>query len=183
MTARILLFDPIERFVAGTVGQPGERTFFIQARTGSKLISVSLEKTQVQALSERLTYMIREIKQSDPTIIIQKLTRDDEPLETPIEEEFRVGVIGLAFESSRELIQIDLQAVAEGDEEEPEFIDVDDLSSDQDIMRVLISPSMADQFAKRALSVVNAGRSPCPFCGGPIDMRGHLCPRANGYRR
>ena len=183
MTARILLFDPVERFVAGTVGQPGERTFFIQARTGSKLISVSLEKTQVQALSERLTYMIREIKQSDPTIIIQKLTRDDEPLETPIEEDFRVGVIGLAFESSRELIQIDLQAVAEGDEEEPEFIDVDDLSSDQDIMRVLISPSMADQFAKRALSVVNAGRLPCPFCGGPIDMRGHLCPRANGYRR
>ena len=73
--------------------------------------------------------------------------------------------------------------MAEGDEEEPEFIDVDDLSSDQDIMRVLISPSMADQFAKRALSVVNAGRLPCPFCGGPIDMRGHLCPRANGYRR
>ena len=183
MTSRILLFDPVERFVAGTVGQPGERAFFIQARTGSRLISVSLEKTQVQALSERLTYMIREIKQSDPTIVIQRLTRDDAPLETPIEEEFRIGVIGIAFDASRELIQIDLQAVSEGDEEEPEFIDVDDLTGDQDIMRVLISPSMADQFARRAMSVVSAGRLPCPFCGGPIDMRGHLCPRANGYRR
>ena len=183
MTSRILLFDPVERFVTGTVGQPGERTFFIQARTGSRLISVSLEKTQVQALSERLTYMIREIKQSDPTIVIQRLTRDDAPLETPIEEEFRIGVIGIAFDASRELIQIDLQAVSEGDEEEPEFIDVDDLTGDQDIMRVLISPSMADQFSKRAMSVVSAGRLPCPFCGGPIDMRGHLCPRANGYRR
>ena len=183
MTSRILLFDPVERFVTGTVGQPGERTFFIQARTGSRLISVSLEKTQVQALSERLTYMIREIKQSDPTIVIQRLTRDDAPLETPIEEEFRIGVIGIAFDASRELIQIDLQAVSEGDEEEPEFIDVDDLTGDQDIMRVLISPSMAEQFAKRAMSVVSAGRLPCPFCGGPIDMRGHLCPRANGYRR
>ncbi len=183
MTSRILLFDPVERFVAGTVGQPGERTFFIQARTGSRLISVSLEKTQVQALAERLTYMIREIKQSDPTFVIQRLTRDDAPLETPIEEEFRIGVIGIAFDASRELIQIDLQAVSEGDEEEPEFIDVDDLTGDQDIMRVLISPSMADQFAKRAMSVVSAGRLPCPFCGGPIDMRGHLCPRANGYRR
>ena len=183
MTSRILLFDPVERFVTGTVGQPGERTFFIQARTGSRLISVSLEKTQVQALAERLTYMIREIKQSDPTIVIQRLTRDDAPLETPIEEEFRIGVIGIAFDASRELIQIDLQAVSEGDEEEPEFIDVDDLTGDQDIMRVLISPSMAEQFAKRAMSVVSAGRLPCPFCGGPIDMRGHLCPRANGYRR
>lgn len=183
MTARILLFDPVERFVAGTVGQPGERTFFIQARQGSRLISVSCEKSQVQALADRLVYMIREIKQSDPTIVISRLMRDDAPLETPIEEEFRVGVIGIAYDSSRQMIQIDLQAISESDESEPDFIDVDDLSGDQDILRVLISPSVADQFSKRALSVVNAGRQPCPFCGGPIDLRGHLCPRANGYRR
>jgi len=183
MTSRVLLFDPVERFVAGTVGQPGERTFFIQARHGSRLISVSCEKSQVQALADRLTYMVREIKQSDPTIVLTRLTRDDGPLETPIEEEFRVGVIGIAFDDSRQLIQIDLQAVSEADQEEPDFIDVDDLSGDQDILRVMISPSVADQFSKRALSVVNAGRQPCPFCGGPIDLRGHLCPRANGYRR
>lgn len=183
MSSRILLFDPVERFVAGTVGQPGERTFFIQARQGSRLISVSCEKSQVQALADRLMYMVREIKQSDPTVVITRVPRDDAPLETPIEEEFRVGVIGIAFDDSRQLIQIDLQAVSEGVEDEPDFIDVDDLSSDQDILRVLISPSIADQFAKRAHSVVGAGRQPCPFCGGPIDLRGHLCPRANGYRR
>ena len=183
MTARVLLFDPVERFVAGTVGLPGERTFFIQARHGSRLISVSCEKSQVQALADRLIYMIREIKQSDPTIAIPRLGRDDAPLETPIEEEFRVGVIGIAFDSSRQLIQIDLQAISESDEQEPDFIDVDDLSGDQDILRVLISPSVAEQFSKRALTIVNAGRQPCPFCGGPIDLRGHLCPRANGYRR
>ena len=183
MTPRILLFDPVERFVAGTVGQPGERTFFIQARTGTHLISVSLEKAQVQALADRLIYMIREIKQSDPAVAISRLPRDEAPLETPIEEEFRVGIIGLAYESERELIQIDLQAVSEGNDDEPEFIDVDDLSGDQDILRVLVTPSMAEQFSKRAVSVVGAGRLPCPFCGGPIDIRGHLCPRANGYRR
>lgn len=182
MTPRILLFDPVERFVAGTVGQPGERTFFIQARYGSRLISVSLEKTQVQALADRLIYMLREIKQSDPTVAIVRLPRDDAPLDTPIEEEFRVGIIGLAFDSSRGLIQVDLQAITEG-QEEVDFIDVDDLSEDQDILRVLITPSIADQFAKRAQTVVGAGRLPCPFCGGPIDLRGHLCPRANGYRR
>ena len=183
MTGRVLLFDPVERFVAGTVGQPGERTFFIQARYGSRLISVSCEKVQVQALADRLAYMLREIKQSNPTISITRLQRDDAPLDTPIEEEFRIGVIGLAFDAERELIQIDLQEVSAGEQEESDFIDVDDLSSDQDILRVLISPSMAEQFSKRALSVVNAGRQPCPFCGGPIDIRGHLCPRANGYRR
>ena len=183
MKGRILLFDAPDRFVAGTVGQPGERTFFIQAQQGSRLISVSLEKTQVLALAERIVYMLREIKQSDPTIAIGRLPKDDAPLSTPIEEEFRVGIIGLAFEAETSLIQIDLQAVAEESSDEPEFIDVDDLSGDQDVLRVLISPSEADKFAKRAQVVVGAGRQPCPFCGGPLDPKGHLCPRANGYRR
>jgi uncharacterized repeat protein (TIGR03847 family) len=183
MSPRILLFEKPERFVVGTVGQPGERTFFIQAKDRTRLISVSLEKGQVQALAERLIYMVKEIRQSDPTIVINKLPRDDSPLETPIEEEFRVGIIGLAFDASRSLIQIDFQAIAEGNSTEPEFIDVDDLSSDKDIVRVLITPSEAEKFSKRSVSVVNAGRAPCPFCGGPIDPGGHLCPRANGYRR
>lgn len=183
MTPRILLFENPERFTVGTVGQPGERTFFIQAKDRTRLISVSLEKGQVQALAERLNYMVKEIRQSDPTIGIEKLHRDDSPLDTPIEEEFRVGIIGLAFDAARNLIQIDLQAVNENPSTDPEFIDVDDLNSDQDILRVLITPSEAERFSKRSTSVVSAGRAPCPFCGGPIDPGGHLCPRSNGYRR
>lgn len=181
MSARILLFDPVERFVAGTVGQPGERTFFLQARQGNRLISVSLDKSQVQALAERLLIMVREIKQSAPTMIVNRLPKDDGPLDTPIEEEFRIGAIGLAFDSVRELIQIDLQAISEEDEQE--FVEVDNLSIDRDLLRVMISPSLAQHFANRAQTVVSAGRAPCPFCGGPLDIRGHLCPRANGYRR
>jgi len=183
MSAQVLLFENPERFTVGTVGQPGERTFFIQAQNGARLISVSLEKTQVQVLAERLIDTIHEIKQSDNSFSIVRLPRDDAALATPIEEEFRVGLIGLAFDSGKGLIQIDMQAVNENREAEPDFIDVDDLSSDQDILRVLITPSEADRFAKRAAVVVGAGRQPCPFCGGPIDLKGHLCPRANGYRR
>ncbi len=141
MSSRVLLFEEPERFTVGTVGEPGERTFFIQARDRTRLISVSLEKAQVQALSERLHYMVREVKQSDPTVVIVKMQRDDAPLDTPIEEEFRVGVIGLAFDADRQLIQIDLQAVSENEGEDREFIDVDDRTGDQDILRILISPS------------------------------------------
>ena len=154
MTSRVLLFEEPERFTVGTVGQPGERTFFIQARDRTRLISISLEKAQVQALSERLLYMVREIKQSDPTVVITKLQRDDAPLDTPIEEEFRVGVIGLAFDADQQLIQVDLQAVSENESDNREFIDVDDLTGDQDILRVLISPSEADRFSKR-LSLIH----------------------------
>jgi uncharacterized repeat protein (TIGR03847 family) len=183
MSSQILRFDQPERFTVGTVGQPGERTFFIQAQSGTRLISVSLEKTQVQALADRLLYTIRDIKQNNPSIGFSRLPKDDAPLSTPIEEEFRVGVIGIAFDAENGLIQVDMQAINENSDQDPQFIDVDDLTGEQDILRVLITPSEADRFSKRAFIVVGAGRQPCPFCGGPIDIKGHLCPRSNGYRR
>ena len=183
MNHRVIEFQEPARFTVGTVGQPGERTFFIQVEDGSRLISVALEKSQVQALAERLLFMLKEIKQVVPTFKLKVLPRDDNPLSSPIEEEFRVGVIGIAYDQSSELIQIDLQAVADEGNDESEFVDVDDLSSDRDILRVSITPHEASRFAKRAMTVIGAGRLPCPFCGGPIDSRGHLCPRANGYRR
>jgi uncharacterized repeat protein (TIGR03847 family) len=183
MSSQIILFEQPERFTVGTVGQPGERTFFIQAQSGTRLISVSLEKTQVQVLADRLLYTIRDIKQNNSGISISRLPKDDAPLSTPIEEEFRVGVIGLAYDAQSGLIQVDMQAINENNDQDPEFIDVDDLTGVLDILRVLITPSEADRFSKRAFIVVGAGRQPCPFCGGPIDIKGHLCPRSNGYRR
>ena len=183
MNHRVIEFTEPQRFTVGTVGVPGERTFFIQAEDGPRLISVSLEKSQVQALADRLVFMLREIKQVIPNFSIKDLPKDEKSLSTPIEEEFRVGLIGIAFDQSTELIQIDLQAVSDEDQEDAQFVDVDDLSSDRDILRISITPSEASRFSKRASVVVGAGRLPCPFCGGPIDSRGHLCPRANGYRR
>ena len=179
---RIFLFDPVERFVVGTVGLPGERTFFIQARTGSRLVSVSLEKAQVAAIADRVLQILREIRLSEPLTVIERVGYDDQPLESPIDEEFRVGVIGLAYVSDRRLIEIDLQAITDSDNADDELLEID-TSSEQDILRVLMTLGYAESFAKRANTVVAAGRAPCPFCGGPIDPNGHLCPRSNGYRR
>lgn len=180
--SRIFLFDPVERFVVGTVGIPGERTFFLQARTGSRLVSVSLEKVQVAAIADRVLQILREIRLSEPLTAIERVSYDDQPLENPIDEEFRVGVIGLAYVSDRRLIEIDLQAIVDSDNADDELLEID-TSSDQDILRILMTLGYAESFAKRANTVVAAGRAPCPFCGGPIDPNGHLCPRANGYRR
>ena len=180
--SRIFLFDPVERFVVGTVGIPGERTFFIQARTGSRMVSVSLEKAQVAAIADRVLQILREIRSSEPLTVFERVTYDDQPLENPIDEEFRVGVIGLAYVSDRRMIEIDLQAIADSDNADDELLEID-TSAEQDILRILMSLGYAESFAKRANTVVAAGRAPCPFCGGPIDPNGHLCPRANGYRR
>ena len=183
MARNIFLFDPVERFVAGTVGQPGDRTFFLQARTGSRITSIVIEKAQVYVIAERMGLLLRELRRSNPALrITSNQTSDDLPLEQPILEEFRAGVMGLTWLSDRELVSIELQALPEtGEETEELFSDDDDNAPD--LLRVILTLPQADAFAKRCLAVVNAGRLPCPFCGLPLDPNGHVCPRANGYRR
>ena len=165
-------FTSPDRFVAGTVGEPGERAFYLQVRASTRLFSVAVEKAQVQALSTRLEVMIAEIRKSNPLMIIEKLPIDDAPLESPIEAEFQIGAMSLAWDEDSELICIELFEL-EDDEED----------SEGEVVVVNISIGMAAAFCLRSKAVVNAGRLPCPFCGIPIDPRGHLCPRANGYRR
>ena len=183
MARNIFLFDPVERFVAGTVGQPGDRTFFLQARTGSRITSIVVEKAQVYVIAERMGLLLRELRRGNPALrITSNQTSDDLPLEQPILEEFRAGVMGLTWLSDRELVSIELQALPEtGEETEELFSDDDDNAPD--LLRVILTLPQADAFAKRCLAVVNAGRLPCPFCGLPLDPNGHVCPRANGYRR
>jgi uncharacterized repeat protein (TIGR03847 family) len=165
-------FTRPERFVAGTVGEPGERAFYLQLRSSSRLFSVAVEKAQVQAMSARLDVMINEIRKTNPLLTIEKLPIDDAPLESPIDAEFQIGAMSLAWDEESQLVCVELFEL-EDDEEEGEG----------EVVEINISVGMAAAFAARSKAVVNAGRLPCPFCGIPIDPRGHLCPRANGYRR
>ena len=165
-------FTTPERFVAGTVGDPGERAFYLQIRTSSRLFSVAVEKAQVQAMSSRLEVMIAEIRKSNPLMMIDKLPTDDAPLESPIDAEFQIGAMSLAWDDDNKWICVELFEL-EDDEED----------SEGEVVVINISLAMAAAFSVRSKAVVNAGRLPCPFCGIPIDPRSHLCPRANGYRR
>ncbi|MEY4901805.1 MAG: hypothetical protein RLZZ190_532 [Actinomycetota bacterium] len=183
MTPIIYEFNPVERFVAGTVGAPGERTFFIQARTGTRVVSVVVDKSQVIALGERTKIMLREIKKSDPTVVVKSNDVDDDPLEQPIFEEFRAGVIAMAWDAQNSLIVYELREITNTDDDIDDEVVFDEKDLSVDLLRVHVSPTQAASFSKRCLSLANAGRLPCPFCGIPIDPNGHLCPRSNGYRR
>jgi uncharacterized repeat protein (TIGR03847 family) len=165
-------FTHPDRFVAGTVGEPGERAFYIQLRAGARLFSVAAEKAQVQAIASRLDIMVAEIRKTNPLITIEQLPVDDASLESPIDAEFQIGAMSLAWDESAQLICVALFEL-EDDEEE----------SEGEVVEVNISIGMALAFSRRSKAVVSAGRLPCPFCGIPIDPQGHLCPRANGYRR
>jgi uncharacterized repeat protein (TIGR03847 family) len=187
--ARIVFeYDPPERFVAGTVGEPGSRTFFLQARGGGRVTSVSLEKAQVSVLAERVDALLDEVVrrsagEADVPAVTPAQASDTAPLDAPIEEEFRVGTMALAWDSDDEVVVIEAQAITEDeDDDEPPLI-TDEDEDGPPLLRVRLAGSAARAFVSRAQAVVAAGRPPCPFCGGPLDAGGHVCPRANGYRR
>lgn len=176
-------FEAVDRFTVGTVGQPGERTFYLQLRHGSHLLSTSIEKMQVSALAERLKFMLKEIRSIHPLLPHPVLHKDLTPLDTPIEDEFRVGSIAIFFDDSRSMIQIDLREIEDRDDESEIFQIEGEISLDINLIRIFITPSQALAFSDRAEMILSAGRLPCPFCGFPINPDGHLCARANGYRR
>ncbi len=177
------IFEKVSRFTVGTVGLPGDRTFYLQLRAENSVISTSLEKSQVAALSERLKFMLREVRSIHPLAPKPVLVRDSLPLETPVIDEFRVGSIAIFYDEERELIQVDLRELVNGQEEEEDDAFELQSISDIQILRLFITPSQALIFHDRAELVISAGRQPCPFCGFPINPEGHLCARANGYRR
>ena len=169
-------FDPPQRFVAGTVGPPGQRVFFLQARDARRLISVSCEKEQLTVLADRLLELLDERAGAAGSEAAAAAYADDRPLDTPIEDEFRVNAIGLAWDTERSLIVIECHD-HDPDEGEPED------GTALHTLRVSLQPDQAREFARRAGALVAAGRPPCPFCGQALDPSGHICPRANGYRR
>lgn len=175
-------FDPPERFVAGTVGEPGSRTFFLQAAEGVRVVSVALEKQQVVALAQRVDELLDEVIADGsasgvvPAIAPFELA-DNDPLSQPVEEEFRAGTMTLSWDPEDERVVIEVFPVGE----EPA-----ELASGEDpaeVLLVRLTPGQARAFVQRSEAVVGAGRPSCPFCGQPIDPAGHLCVRANGFKR
>lgn len=182
-------FDPPERFVAGTVGEPGQRTFFLQARTGPRRVSVAVEKEQVAALADRIDELLDEVMRTvGPDTVIPAVaplgSQDVDPLEQPIEEEFRGGTMTLSWDPDDKRVVIEVFPYNESAVLSPDQVGQDLEEPDpEEIFLVRIDAATARGFVQRAHQVVEAGRPSCPFCGHPVDPDGHLCVRANGFRR
>ncbi|HYO37799.1 MAG TPA: DUF3090 family protein, partial [Geodermatophilus sp.] len=170
------------RFVAGTVGEPGDRSFYLQAVEDARTVSVLLEKQQVSVLAERIAALLEEVaRRFGGDADAPAAGGDLAPLAVPLEEEFRVGTMGLGWDADSSSIVVELLAVSE--EEVDESVVLDDTDEGPDALRVTITPMAARAFVARARRVVAAGRPSCPLCSLPLDPTGHVCPRLNGYRR
>ncbi len=193
-------YDMPERFVAGTVGPPGQRTFFLQAREGERITSVALEKQQVAVLAERIDALLDEVMRAEggagsvPAVTPAGLA-DTEPLDLPIEEEFRAGTMTLAWDPEENHVDNEVFALDDSDaataaaeataaaQDVPEDAVLEEELVAEEMLVVTLTAPAARAFCERAEVVVAAGRPPCQFCGQPMDPAGHLCPRAIGFRR
>ncbi|WP_114906388.1 DUF3090 domain-containing protein [Ornithinimicrobium murale] len=175
-------FDPPERFIAASVGPPGQRTFFLQVSGSGRRMTVSLEKEQVKVLGERLADLLDQVAGFDGAPEAAAGMTDNAPLDTPIEDDFRVQSLSLAWEPARRRVVVEAHEAADPEELEDEVSDQAEVALLASI-RVVLTPPMARAFAQRCATAVEGGRPNCPFCGQPLDPGGHICPRANGYRR
>jgi uncharacterized repeat protein (TIGR03847 family) len=185
MPRRRYLFDPPERFVAGTVGRPGDRTFFIQARDGARVVSIVLEKVQVAVLADRLGELLSELERrgvAAAAAAARAAEADDTgPLDEPINEAFRAGSLTLGWDGDAERVLVEARAESEDGEGIDPDEDDDEDEDGPDLLRVRITADAARSFVARAARVVASGRPPCPLCGQPLDPQGHICPRRNGH--
>jgi uncharacterized repeat protein (TIGR03847 family) len=152
----------VERLTVGTVGPAGQRLFMLQARQGTELLTLKIEKAQVAALCEYLGELLKELDR--PGHLPEGLD-----LEEPAEPEWVVGALGITYDQLSDSVVI----VAE------EAVLEDEVGS---VARLTATREQAAALAIRGTSLVEAGRPPCPLCGYPLDPGGHACPRTNGFQ-
>jgi uncharacterized repeat protein (TIGR03847 family) len=162
-------FDEVDAFTVGALGDPGSRTFYLQARRGSTRVSVKCEKQQASAIAEYLRRVLNDLPAPTDRPIAGAME-----LAAPVEAVFVLGPVGLGYDRGNDMVLIQLEEVAELDEEGEPIED-----EDRGHLRVFITRSQAAAFCEHADEVVAAGRPSCRWCSRPIDPEGHACPRMN----
>lgn len=182
------VYDPPERCVAGSVGPPGQRTFFLQATEAGRRTTVSLEKEQVRLLGVSLDELLDEVAGEPGSREAGAAFVDTAPLDAPFDDDFRVVRLSVAWDAARGAVV--LEAFDRPDEDELRAQAMEDPEATfawsglpPESLTIVLPPAPARAFAARCTASLEGGRPSCPFCGQPLDPGGHICPRANGYRR
>jgi uncharacterized repeat protein (TIGR03847 family) len=184
-------FERVDRITAGAVGEPGQRTFFIQAREGERLITILVEKEQVELLGtsilEILASVGRETGEGPPS--------DELGLEPPLEPLWRAGRLSIGYAEDRDLMLLELEEQTEEAEDADEAEDIaeemakeiEGLAAPDDApeparVRLWATREQMLALARHGAEVAARGRPRCRFCGNPMDPEGHMCPAMNGHR-
>ena len=159
--------DPVDRITAGAVGEPGQRVFYLQGRKGDQLLTVLVEKEQVELLSSSLVEVLARTGKETG----EGPGEDELDLEDPVVPEWRAGRLSIGYEEERDLVLLEMEEALP-----------DDATEDAGRIRFWASREQALALARHGAAVCAAGRPRCELCGNPMDPEGHVCPALNGHR-
>jgi len=175
MSAEIIELDDIDGLGAGAVGEPGQRAFYIQARTEHTQLTVLVEKQQVEMLATEAVAFLDHIADEYPELPIDVPIAQTQ-LREPTVPLFRARLIGLGFDTERELVLLELREYAEDDDA---AADGTPAADEGYVARIYATRAQVRAMAARGVEAVVGGRPPCPLCDMPMDPSGHQCPRWN----
>lgn len=178
--------ESVDRITAGAVGEPGQRTFYLQAVAGTEVVTVMVEKQQVELLAASILDILSRIDKETG----EGPSEEDLALAEPLESRWRVGRLSIGYEEEGDRMLLELEELVPGEEEEErdeesggEFeVPVVPAGPEPDRIRIWASREQMLALSRRGASVAAAGRPRCQFCGNPIDPEGHTCPAMNGHR-
>jgi uncharacterized repeat protein (TIGR03847 family) len=186
---------PVDRITTDAVGEPGERTFYIQARAGSELVTVIVEKQQVQLLAASVLELLEDAPETGAETGPETAPATGAApegsamgLEEPLDPRWRAGRLSIGFDQDRDLFLLEVEEYQPDLEE----VDVDDPGSivpdpeempEPESIRIWASPAQMLALSRHGAAVAARGRPTCQFCGNPIDAEGHACPAMNGHSR
>ena len=171
--------DPVDRITTGAVGEPGERVFFLQGRQSERLVTILVEKQQVELLSASLVEILaRSGKETG-----QGPADEEMELEEPVVPEWRAGRLSIGYDEDRDLVLLEAEELVPGQEAEEEEEPEPELPTGEEPGRIRFwaSREQALALARHGASVAAAGRPRCELCGNPMDPEGHTCPALNGH--
>lgn len=167
--------NPVARITTGAIGQPGERTFYLQADDGGRVVTLLIEKGQVAALAQHIESLLEQLPETEPES--PDAPPEELGLVEPFEPQFRVGSMSLEYDPDRGLI------VLQCEEFVPQPEDEDEPVPDASVARFWATRRQMRALARHGAEIVAAGRPLCALCGAAIDPDGHACPALNGHRK
>jgi uncharacterized repeat protein (TIGR03847 family) len=169
--------DPVDRITADAVGEPGHRTFYLQARASAELVTVIVEREQVELLAASVLDLMATLGLETGT----GPTDEELGLEEPIEPRWRAGRLSIGFDEDRDQFMLEIEEItpALDQEEEPAADELED----PEVLRLWATKEQMFALSRHGRAVVDRGRPRCQFCGNPLEPEGHACPAMNGHSR